>query len=174
MKNSQIVSSLMFDYLDLSKEEIINLAKNLPPKQIRWLGENHPDNRTRKIFYRLTNVQIGKQTVINKGFIVSDDYEALLWLGSRVAISPNVTVLCASGPNNSCLKNLDSLHKKEIIYSKKVIIEDDVWIGTRAIIMGGVTIGAKSIIGAGSFVNKSVPPNSKVVGSPARVVGKID
>lgn len=50
-----------------------------------------------------------------------------------------------------------------------IVIEDDVWIGRRAIIMGGVTIGRGSIIGAGAVVTKSIPPYSLAAGNPAVV-----
>ena len=51
-----------------------------------------------------------------------------------------------------------------------VIIESDVWIGTNAVILKGVTIGRGSVIGANSLVARSVPPYSIVVGNPGRVV----
>lgn len=53
---------------------------------------------------------------------------------------------------------------------KGVVIEDDVWIGQRAIILPGVRVGTGSIIGAGAVVAKDVPPYSLVVGNPGRVV----
>ena len=61
------------------------------------------------------------------------------------------------------------LDKKNKI-DKPIIIEDDVLIGTRCIIMKGVTIGARSIIGAGSVVTKDIPPYSVAVGVPAKVI----
>lgn len=54
--------------------------------------------------------------------------------------------------------------------AKPVIIGDDVWIGCRAIIMPGVTIGNGCVIGAGAVVTKDVPPYSVAVGVPAKVV----
>ena len=53
---------------------------------------------------------------------------------------------------------------------KKVIVEDDVWIGSRCIVLPGVVIGKGSIIGAGTVVTKSVPPNSIVCGNPGKIV----
>lgn len=53
---------------------------------------------------------------------------------------------------------------------KPVIIEDDVWIGSRVIILPGVTIGRHSIIGAGAVVGKSIPEYSVAVGNPAKVI----
>lgn len=50
-------------------------------------------------------------------------------------------------------------------------IENDVWIGSGCIVLDGVTVGRGSVIGAGSVVNKSVPPGSISIGSPARQIG---
>jgi acetyltransferase-like isoleucine patch superfamily enzyme len=52
-----------------------------------------------------------------------------------------------------------------------VVIEDDVWIGSKATILDGVVIGTGAIIGAGAVVTHSVPPYSIAVGIPAKVVG---
>jgi acetyltransferase-like isoleucine patch superfamily enzyme len=53
---------------------------------------------------------------------------------------------------------------------RPVVIEDDVWIGATAIILKGVTIGARSIVGAGAVVSRYVPPDCVVAGNPARIV----
>jgi len=52
-----------------------------------------------------------------------------------------------------------------------VVVEDDVFIGARSIILKGVTIGRGSVIGAGAVVARDVPPYSVAVGNPARIVG---
>lgn len=51
-----------------------------------------------------------------------------------------------------------------------VVIEDRVWIGARAIVLKGVTIGHDSVVGAGAIVTRSIPPRSVAVGQPARVI----
>jgi acetyltransferase-like isoleucine patch superfamily enzyme len=51
-----------------------------------------------------------------------------------------------------------------------VIIEDHVWIGSRAIILPGISIGTGAVVGAGSVVTRDVPANCLVVGNPARIV----
>lgn len=53
--------------------------------------------------------------------------------------------------------------------TKEVIIEDDVWIGSRVTILPGVTIGKGTVIGAGSIVTKSIPEFSVACGNPAKV-----
>ncbi len=53
---------------------------------------------------------------------------------------------------------------------KKVIIENDVWIGSRALLIGGIKISNGAVIAAGSIVTKDVPPYAVVAGVPARIV----
>ncbi|HEX8243463.1 MAG TPA: DapH/DapD/GlmU-related protein, partial [Longimicrobium sp.] len=54
-----------------------------------------------------------------------------------------------------------------------VTIGDDVWIGGGSIILPGVTIGAQTVIGAGSVVTRDLPPNVVVVGNPCRVIRSV-
>jgi acetyltransferase-like isoleucine patch superfamily enzyme len=51
-----------------------------------------------------------------------------------------------------------------------VVIEDDVWVGTRAVILSGVIVGRGAVVAAGSIVTKSVPPYAIVGGNPAKVI----
>ena len=62
------------------------------------------------------------------------------------------------------------VHEKCPSDERGIIIEDDVWVGSRAIILNGVTVGRGSIIAAGSVVTKSVPSYSVVAGCPARMI----
>ena len=57
---------------------------------------------------------------------------------------------------------------------KPIVIEDDVWIGCRAIALPGVIIGKNSVVAAGSVVTKNVPPNTMVGGNPAKLIKNID
>jgi len=52
------------------------------------------------------------------------------------------------------------------------IIEEDVWIGPNSSVINGITIGKGSLIGIGSVVIKSVPPNSTVFGNPAKIISE--
>lgn len=58
--------------------------------------------------------------------------------------------------------------------AKPIVLEEDVWVGTGATIMGGVTIGKGSIVGAGAVVTQSVPPYCVVAGNPAKVVKSLE
>jgi acetyltransferase-like isoleucine patch superfamily enzyme len=56
---------------------------------------------------------------------------------------------------------------------RPVVVEDGVWIGARAIILKGVTIGQGSVVGAGAVVTADVPPRTVVAGNPAKVIKTI-
>lgn len=58
----------------------------------------------------------------------------------------------------------------QYVKSAPITIEDDVWIGAHSIILKGVTIGARSIIGAGSVVTKSIPADCIAAGNPCKVI----
>ena len=54
-----------------------------------------------------------------------------------------------------------------------ITIEDDEWLGGSVVICPGVTIGVRSVVGAGSVVTKDVPPDVVVAGNPARIVKEL-
>jgi acetyltransferase-like isoleucine patch superfamily enzyme len=89
-------------------------------------------------------------------------------IGARCMISWNCSIFDSIG-HSMWLQGQD---KAEI--EAPITIGDDVWIGPYTIIMKGVEIGPNSIIGAGSVIRRSVPPNSLAYGNPARVAGKVD
>lgn len=172
LKYTLIVLEVMFAYASLTEEEIIKKIKKLDHKIIRWIAIHHPDNRIRKLLFRQTNVKIGKDSVLNINLIISDDYERLVEIGDRVAISPNVIIIAASAPNNSILTE-NNYVKEKLILKEKVVIENDVWIGANVTILPGVRIGKRSIIGAGAVVTKNVNPYTIVAGVPAKKLKNI-
>ena len=58
--------------------------------------------------------------------------------------------------------------------TKPIVIEDNVWIGGRAVVLPNVTIGRNAVVGAGAVVTRDVPSNTVVVGNPATVSREID
>jgi acetyltransferase-like isoleucine patch superfamily enzyme len=145
------------------------LALGLPPKLRRWLGTHHPDNAMRRRFFELSGVTVGEGTVINPNFVVSDGYLPLLAIGARVAIGPNVTVICQSGPNNSPVAELPYVADR-LIRDEPVTIEDGAWIGANVVLLPGVTVGRDSVIAAGAVVAADVEAFTLVGGVPARLI----
>jgi len=166
---SQVVMRLMFDYEGLAPEQIEAEATPLPRKLLRWLGAHHPDNRTRKIFFRMTGVHIGEGTNITPGLVVNDGYSGLCSIGKRVSIATNVTLVADSNPNNSRLGDQPYV-KEHLVKQGPVIIEDDVWLGTNAVVLPGVRIGRGAVVGAGAVVTRNVDPFTVVAGVPARPI----
>jgi maltose O-acetyltransferase len=64
----------------------------------------------------------------------------------------------------------DVFRHSELPPSKPVVIEDNVWIGSKVVILPGVRIGSRAVIGAGSIVTKNIPPRCVAAGNPARVL----
>lgn len=91
---------------------------------------------------------------------------------SSVKVGNNVLIGSGALITDSDAHSLDLYKRREGEggVSVPVVIEDDVFIGARAIVLKGVTIGRGAVVGAGAIVSNSVPPFSVVVGNPARVV----
>jgi len=105
---------------------------------------------------------IGARTFANWGLILLD--VARISIGDDVQIGPNVQLLTATHP----LEPGPRRDKWEA--AEPITIGDNVWLGGGVIVCPGVTIGADTVVGAGSVVTRDLPPRVLAVGSPARVV----
>lgn len=145
-----------------------------------WVIAKFPSRRIRHWFYRRimkfeiginSNIFLGawitssgglkmkKQSVINAHCHL--DTRGGIEIGENVSISPCVSIV--TGDHN--------IHDPEFkARFRKVIIEDNVFIGYGAIILGGVTLGRGSVITAGSVVNKDIPPLAIAGGVPAKQI----
>jgi len=112
------------------------------------------------------NTSIGAGCYFNTECVILDVNKVTI--GCGVFFAPGVNVYTATHPTNIA----ERLSGREL--GKPVVIEDGVWVGGRAVICPGVTIGTCSVIGAGCVVPKDIPPASIVVGNPARVVKRTD
>ena len=113
------------------------------------------------------NVVIGSDCGINHGVYILG--HSRVEIGSGVVLSARC-MLIDSGLVLDGYANKDfPAHMEGFIR-----IEDGVWIGAGAIILPGVTIGRKSVVGAGSVVTKDVQPYTVVAGNPARPIGRTD
>jgi acetyltransferase-like isoleucine patch superfamily enzyme len=108
------------------------------------------------------NIQIGDGCFINK-HVLLDGRGGLLSIGNHVDIAQETNIWTLSHNPH------DDLHS---VFGRDVIIEDYVWIASRATIMPGVRVGRGAVVAAGSIVTKDVPPMAIVAGAPAKVVGE--
>lgn len=136
----------------------------------------------KSIIHRMgDNVYIGKNTTIKNpqniaiGSNVSiHDFSYIeghggLYIGNNVSIA-NSTIIISS---DHTWFDKDKPIKYNPIMKKPIVIKDDVWIAAGVRILGNVTIGERSVIGAGAVVNKDISPNSLNVGVPAKKIKEI-
>ena len=108
---------------------------------------------------------IGARTFANWGLILLD--VATISIGDDVQIGPNVQLLTATHP----LEPGPRRDKWEA--AEPSVIGDNVWLGGGVIVRPGVTIGADTVVGAGSVVTRDLPSGVLAVGSPARVIREL-
>lgn len=114
----------------------------------------------------LGNIELGSHIWIGENFYAKG--EGGIKIGSGTIISRNVEIW-TSNHNYDSLDLMTIPYDKRFIY-KPVYIEENVWIGSRVIILPGIKIGEGSVIGAGAVVSKDIPPYAVVGGNPAKVL----
>lgn len=123
------------------------------------------------------NINIEKGAYFGDGSKIEIDYgsgigvncelHGRVILGKWVMMGPNVLIYTQNHRHD--LLNIPMAQQGDTEINP-VIIEDDVWIGARAIILPGVRIGKGAIVGAGSVVTKKIPPMAIVAGVPAKII----
>jgi maltose O-acetyltransferase len=109
-----------------------------------------------------SNIHLGEHVFLNFGCVLLD--VAVIEIGDRTQIGPNVQILTADHPRDPRLRETG------VECGIPVKIGRNVWIGGGAIILPGVTVGDDAIIGAGAVVTRNVPDGATVAGNPARVL----
>jgi acetyltransferase-like isoleucine patch superfamily enzyme len=124
-------------------------------------------------------VEIGDECYFTSPLLLC---ELKLTIGSRVILGWNTTVMDTDfHPIDPALRIADAVacsplgagRPRPSLEPNAVTIEDEVWIGPSVTILKGVRIGAGSFIEPGAMIGKDVPPQSRVAGNPARIMGQI-
>ena len=191
---SKCLQGKQFNCIDDELVSIITKARRLTKQynQTKFEDTIQKDNILSELFAKIGNnvkidvpfycdygqhISIGNNVIININCTFVDCNK--ITIGNNVLIASNVQIYTATHPVNISDRLLDNWsynnpHAFFNTYSLPVTIEDNVWIGGGVIILPGVTIGKNSVIGAGSVVNKSIPPNSLAVSNPCKVIRKIN
>jgi maltose O-acetyltransferase len=109
-----------------------------------------------------SNIRAGARFYANTGCVVLDC--AAVTIGERVLLGPYVQLITATHPLDA------EVRASGLEYAEPIDLADDVWIGSGAIVLPGVSVGARAVVGAGAVLNRDVAPDTVVVGSPARPV----
>ncbi|WP_426058136.1 sugar O-acetyltransferase [Hymenobacter sp. B1770] len=152
-------------------QELNHTSADEPAERARLLQELIPHAETglelNSPFYcdYGTNIRLGDNVFFNFNCTILD--VARVTVGSRTLFGPNVQIYTATHP-------LDyQTRAAGLEAGKPVFIGDDVWIGGDAVILPGVTIGSRTVIGAGSVVTKNLPDDVVAAGNPCRVIRKL-
>ncbi|HSU51227.1 MAG TPA: sugar O-acetyltransferase [Segetibacter sp.] len=113
-----------------------------------------------------SNIKTGEKVFFNFNCVVLDVMQVTI--GSRTLFGPNVQIYTATHPINY------KERASGLEYAKPITIGEDVWVGGSAVICPGVTIGNRTIIGAGSVVTKDIPDDVFAAGNPCRVIRKLE
>lgn len=111
------------------------------------------------------NISIGENFFMNMNCVILDG--AKVTFGDNVFIAPGCGFYTAGHPLDSERRN------RGLEYARPITVGNNVWIGAQVCVLPGVTIGDNTVIGAGSVVTKSMPPNVLAAGNPCRVIRKI-
>jgi maltose O-acetyltransferase len=120
------------------------------------------------------HIEFNGTAFINVDCILMDD--AKISFGHKVAVGPRCTFITVSHPlelNDRIRVDKDDKITSTRNIAKPIVIEDGAWIAANVTVLPGVTIGARSVIGAGSVVTKSIPPDVFAAGNPCRIIKKL-
>jgi len=110
------------------------------------------------------NISVGRRFYANVNCVFLDC--APIEIGDHVLLGPAVHLYTATHP-------LDSAERRSgLEFAKPISVGDDAWLGGGAIVLPGVTIGARAVVGAGSVVTRDVSADERVAGNPARPIGR--
>lgn len=112
-----------------------------------------------------SNITAGDKVYFNFNCVVLD--VMAVTIGSHTLFGPSVQIYTAMHPTGW------QERAAGLEFAKPVVIGSNVWVGGGAIICPGVTIGDRSIIGAGSVVTRDVPPDVLAAGNPCKVIRQI-
>ena len=155
-------------YLKRGKGSVIyrNVRKDLAPFNPFELGEKSVIESFSTINNMVGEIYIGKNSRIGLGNTIIGP----VTIGNYVNLAQNITV---SGLNHNYSDPNQTIIAQGVSTSP-IRIEDDVWIGSNAVILSGVTIGKHAVIAACTIVNRSIPPFSICAGNPGRIVKQYD
>jgi len=137
----------------------------------------------RVFWLRLFGARVGKQVVIRAGVNISFPWRLTVgdhvWIGEEVYVLSLAPVtlgshVCVSQRAFLCTGSHDWRRENFDLQVRPITVEDEVWIAAQAFIGPGVCVGRGSIVGAGTILLKTLPPNSMAKGNPAQFSAKPD
>ena len=142
-----------------------SVRMDTPPYRRFWLGRRSVVESYCCINNAVGDVTIGDYTRIG----IHCTLIGPVCIGNHVNLAQGITVTALNHNFEDSSKRID----EQGVSTKPVVIGDDVWIGTNAVILPGVTIGSHCVVAAGAVVTKDIPDHTLVGGVPAKVIKNI-
>jgi maltose O-acetyltransferase len=181
-EREKMLAGAMYDPLDPELVALRHRARDLC-QDLNATRESQPDVRRRILRELLgaggdtawmqppfhcdygANIHLGERVFFNFNCVVLDVAEVRI--GDFTLFGPSVQIYTATHP-------MDAAERRLHEYAKPITIGSDVWVGGAAVICPGVTIGPRSVIGAGSVVTRDIPESVFAAGNPCRVIRPVD
>lgn len=187
MELNQLLAKLNQGKASIITDEEVQLCRKLAEDAMRITNElsntYHDETERNKIFSKLIgkevdasfclfppfytdfgkNIHVGTNVFINSNCCFQD--QGGIYIGNNVFIGHHVIL--------ATVNHEIQVSKRGQLNVKKIVIADDVWIGSNATILSGVSLGKGSIISAGAVVTKDVPEYTIVGGVPAKVLREL-
>lgn len=140
----------------------------------KWRKINTHNTTNMRNYFDISRVKVGKFSY-GELYVLMHNSKRTVTIGNFCSIAPGVVFIPESDHNLRLISTFPFKVKclgesGEAISKGDIVVEDDVWIGYGAVILSGVHIGQGAVIGAGSIINKDVPPYAVVCGNPTKII----
>ena len=176
MKNFQRIDMAATSYQE-TWEEIkcsdelcfqINHTKPHSESSLRLIAKLLPSKADSSFVTPPLQIDIGSKVCIGEHVFINHGLTMMSCGG--IEIEDNVMI----GPNVSLLTTNHDFKDHMVLLCGKILLKKNAWIGGRAIILPGITIGENAVVASGAVVTKDVPANTVVGGNPARIIRRLD
>lgn len=178
------LSGELIDFKATEYEVVPKIADENSKLLAQLNGQYHPDTEVIKLFSQITRQDVSTSNTVMPPF--TTDFGAHIFLGKNIFINRNAMFVdlggiyigdgALIGPNVTLISvnHMENPEQRRNLNCSAVHIGKGVWLGANVTVLPGVSIGDHAIIGAGAIVTKDVPANMIVVGTPAKVIRRIN
>lgn len=166
LKKQQVRAAMIMDEYNATKADENKKRQQLLPRMFAEVGQGCYVKPPFHATWGGQHIKLGNHVYINFNLTAADD--TYISIGDHTMIGPNVTLATASHPI------APELRKQRYQQNLPITIGKNCWLGAGVIVNPGVTIGDNSVIGSGAIVTKDIPADVVAIGTPCKVIRKID
>lgn len=149
------------------RNPVVFLVIKLKNYILGLLAYTCPVNNLRVLFHRWRGVNIGRNVFIGLRCTLDHAYPEYIYLEDNVSLSGDIYIVAHNKPQEHFRRKVPS-------FVAPVVVEKNVFVGVRAVVLPGVRIGEGSFVSGGAVVVSDVPPNSIIRGNPGEVIHNLN